>query len=294
MPRNFIRVSSGPELGAYYHEFFLREKPHLAAQMFCKNARTMIAMASDSPKPAPLQKAQIVPSQPFQQQQQAQAMPCLSAKQADAATNLYLQNQQLDPAVQFLLNQQLSVNLCQPKPMQQPQQQPQQQMQMQQIPMVPPASMQQPPAQVFSQFSLFQPQQQQIQQQQSQPKPQLQFTFQENPSPLEPNPILAYGDGTQILPPTMTMNDSLNAAADLLNSSGVNNNVSNVQNMSLNSTMNMNNNESCDNNLNLWQQIQAQKQQQEQMMQLRQLMALKLQRQQTRKSSAKNFRASAA
>lgn len=42
---NFIRVSSGPELGAYYHEFFLRDRPQLAAQMFCKNARTKIAMA---------------------------------------------------------------------------------------------------------------------------------------------------------------------------------------------------------------------------------------------------------
>lgn len=41
---NFSRVSSGPEIGAYYHEFFLRDKPHLAAQMWCKNARTMLAM----------------------------------------------------------------------------------------------------------------------------------------------------------------------------------------------------------------------------------------------------------
>ena len=46
--------------------------------------------------------------------------------------------------------------------------------------------------------------------------------------------------------------------------------------------------------LNLWQQIQAQKQQEAQMMQLRQLMAMNLQRQQKRKSGAKNFRASAA
>jgi hypothetical protein len=38
-------VSSGPELGAYYHEFFRRDRPHLAAQMFCKNPRTMLAMA---------------------------------------------------------------------------------------------------------------------------------------------------------------------------------------------------------------------------------------------------------
>merc|ERR1719223_391412 len=40
---NFTRVSSGPELGAYYHEFFLRDQPYLAAQMFCKNPRTKIA-----------------------------------------------------------------------------------------------------------------------------------------------------------------------------------------------------------------------------------------------------------
>jgi hypothetical protein len=44
--RNFIRVSSGPEIGSYYHEFFLRDKPQLAAQMFCKNARSKMAMAS--------------------------------------------------------------------------------------------------------------------------------------------------------------------------------------------------------------------------------------------------------
>jgi hypothetical protein len=48
---NFIRVSSGPEHGAYYHEFFLRDQPHLAAQMFCKNARSKIAMATPEPEP---------------------------------------------------------------------------------------------------------------------------------------------------------------------------------------------------------------------------------------------------
>jgi hypothetical protein len=53
--RNFVRVSGGPELGAYYHEFFLRDKPQLAAQMFCKNARSKLAMAAISesePRPA--------------------------------------------------------------------------------------------------------------------------------------------------------------------------------------------------------------------------------------------------
>lgn len=51
---NFVRISSGPELGAYYHEFFLRDKPHLAAQMFCKNARTKLAMATHGENPASL------------------------------------------------------------------------------------------------------------------------------------------------------------------------------------------------------------------------------------------------
>lgn len=48
---NFVRVASGPELGAYYHEFFLRDKPQLAAQMFCKNARSKLAMANDAMAP---------------------------------------------------------------------------------------------------------------------------------------------------------------------------------------------------------------------------------------------------
>lgn len=48
--RNFSRVSSGPELGAYYHEFFRRDRPHLAAQMFCKNPRTMLALAESKVK----------------------------------------------------------------------------------------------------------------------------------------------------------------------------------------------------------------------------------------------------
>jgi hypothetical protein len=49
-PRNFSRVTSGPELGAYYHEFFRRDRPQLAAQMFCKNPRTMLALAESKGK----------------------------------------------------------------------------------------------------------------------------------------------------------------------------------------------------------------------------------------------------
>jgi len=69
-------VSSGPELGAYYHEFFLRDKPHLAAQMFCKNARSKLAMANEPPNPTvepqtppPPQHAFQPPPPPPQQQQ---------------------------------------------------------------------------------------------------------------------------------------------------------------------------------------------------------------------------------
>jgi len=75
--RNFVRVSSGPELGAYYHEFFLRDKPHLAAQMFCKNLRSKLAMstsskappqsgeATDEEKKAPAQAPAAAPQQQF-------------------------------------------------------------------------------------------------------------------------------------------------------------------------------------------------------------------------------------
>jgi hypothetical protein len=49
--RSFLRIAKGPEAGAYYHQFFLRDRPQLAAQMYCKNARTMLAMASTDTKP---------------------------------------------------------------------------------------------------------------------------------------------------------------------------------------------------------------------------------------------------
>ena len=43
-----MRVANGPEPGAYFHKYFLRDQPQLAAQMFCKNARTMLAMSSNA------------------------------------------------------------------------------------------------------------------------------------------------------------------------------------------------------------------------------------------------------
>jgi hypothetical protein len=48
--RSFVRVSRGPEVGAYHHEYFLRDKPHLAVQMVCKNTRSMFAMALEEKK----------------------------------------------------------------------------------------------------------------------------------------------------------------------------------------------------------------------------------------------------
>lgn len=105
--RNFVRVSSGPELGAYYHEFFLRDKPHLAAQMFCKNARTKIAMAASSePKNVPVKRTvEVKTTVPI-------ATPKLpeQKKQMDAA-QLALMRRQLDPGMQLLIEQQL--NACQ-------------------------------------------------------------------------------------------------------------------------------------------------------------------------------------
>lgn len=61
--RNFLRVSSGPEIGAYHHELFRKDKPFLAATMFCKNARTMLAMATSAPnRSEPVESTQQVPA----------------------------------------------------------------------------------------------------------------------------------------------------------------------------------------------------------------------------------------
>eukprot|EP00980_Cylindrotheca_fusiformis_P030653 scaffold25176_cov191-Cylindrotheca_fusiformis.AAC.3 len=90
---NFTRVSSGPELGAYYHEFFLRDQPHLAAQMFCKNARTKIAMASPEPEPSAMNQ-----------------LP--SAQQPEAAgldKSHILMGNTVDPTLQMILGQQPNV-----------------------------------------------------------------------------------------------------------------------------------------------------------------------------------------
>jgi hypothetical protein len=203
--------------------------------MFCKNARSIIAMASDSkPGPSPsvvkdlqsLSLAQAVPSKDQLQQQIPQTKP--SMKQSDSSAELFLRNQQLDPTLQLFLQQQLT--MCQKH---QPQQQ---------VSTFPQQLHQLHPQQLFHQ-----------QQQRAVHHPSLA-----KPS----NRILAYGDGTHQVPSALAMNQSVSA--------------------------------SNNGDQNLWQQIHALKQQEAQMMQLRQLMALNLQRQQNRKSGAKNFRASAA
>lgn len=53
---NFTRVTRGPELGAYYHEFFQCGKEALCTQMYCKNERAKFAVSKQSknqttPKP---------------------------------------------------------------------------------------------------------------------------------------------------------------------------------------------------------------------------------------------------
>eukprot|EP00545_Synedropsis_sp_CCMP1620_P010312 CAMPEP_0119016754 /NCGR_PEP_ID=MMETSP1176-20130426/14335_1 /TAXON_ID=265551 /ORGANISM="Synedropsis recta cf, Strain CCMP1620" /LENGTH=179 /DNA_ID=CAMNT_0006970281 /DNA_START=12 /DNA_END=548 /DNA_ORIENTATION=- len=45
---NFTRVTRGPELGAYYHEFFQRNSEALCTQMYCKNERAKFAVSKDS------------------------------------------------------------------------------------------------------------------------------------------------------------------------------------------------------------------------------------------------------
>lgn len=108
-------MSSGPELGAYYHEFFLRDKPHLAAQMFCKNARAKLAMANDSisqPRPAHVQQ-QVPQQQQEQRPVQMQTSP-VSSQMDRMPTGLLLahlqqqQNKTIDTGLKSLLTPQLS------------------------------------------------------------------------------------------------------------------------------------------------------------------------------------------
>merc|ERR1712048_1299725 len=46
---NFSRVTEGPDLGAYYHEFFQRGNEALCIQMYCKNNRFKYATSQGKP-----------------------------------------------------------------------------------------------------------------------------------------------------------------------------------------------------------------------------------------------------
>jgi hypothetical protein len=104
--RNFVRVSSGPELGAYYHEFFLRDKPQLAAQMFCKNARTKIAMATPAPSASSNPNSQPSETAAAQSNYEAQILQQKMMGGVDAA-QLFLTGQGMDPQTQLLLQQEI-------------------------------------------------------------------------------------------------------------------------------------------------------------------------------------------
>lgn len=41
-----MRLAYGPDQGAFFHDFFRRDHPHLVVQMFCKNSRSLLAMTS--------------------------------------------------------------------------------------------------------------------------------------------------------------------------------------------------------------------------------------------------------
>jgi hypothetical protein len=101
--RNFVRVSSGPELGAYYHEFFLRDKPHLAAQMFCKNARAKLAMAND---PNPNVTVPAIGIRP--QETLPVASPPQSVALAPSQQEISVAKPQIDATILALLQQQRS------------------------------------------------------------------------------------------------------------------------------------------------------------------------------------------
>ena len=55
----FDRVSSGPEMGAYYHKFFQRDEPRLCHQMFCEakpvhKIPVVVEEAATLPTPTPV------------------------------------------------------------------------------------------------------------------------------------------------------------------------------------------------------------------------------------------------
>jgi HSF-type DNA-binding len=49
---NFSRVTRGPEIGAYYNEFFRKDNEALCTQMYCKNDRAKFAVAANTKNPS--------------------------------------------------------------------------------------------------------------------------------------------------------------------------------------------------------------------------------------------------
>ena len=156
---DFVRLSSGPDTGAFYHKMFQRDNPKLARKMFCKGERPQFVRTLGSIGGAPLLPGTFggigwntalglagLPQQQVQggdgQQQQLQGTPTAGAPGAPDM-NAFMANmnnpnfkanilaqQQLLQQQQQILQQQLAASGAAPMPgmngMQLPQQQQQQ------------------------------------------------------------------------------------------------------------------------------------------------------------------------
>jgi len=57
----FVRITRGPDTGAYFHQFFVRDDPHLCLQMCCQNIR----LQNEAKEKKQQQQALAVSSMPF-------------------------------------------------------------------------------------------------------------------------------------------------------------------------------------------------------------------------------------
>uniref|UniRef100_A0A7S1VXF6 HSF-type DNA-binding domain-containing protein n=1 Tax=Grammatophora oceanica TaxID=210454 RepID=A0A7S1VXF6_9STRA len=118
---NFTRVTRGPELGAYYHEFFQRGDEALCTQMYCKNERAKFAVALKGEKASKApensqadqtQKPKTTRDSPSSEQKQLQQSPQLRPNEQLMQFNLLkAQVPTVDPATQtrmLLANPQLA------------------------------------------------------------------------------------------------------------------------------------------------------------------------------------------
>ena len=271
--RNFNRVSSGPEMGAYYHEFFLRQKPHLAAQMFCKNARSKIAMAAPPAPAPPAEEAETsfpVAEDPMilsnMNMQPPRSEPQALPQPSKSEVQLFDQQQKLlgfDPAQMFLTGQG-SVD---------------------------------PQAQVLfeQQLQLMQPQP--LSNQLSNANAAMMDSMNINPTPIDMM-MMKNSQSNRNNGPSHHHNGMIEPICLDEMSMFANNNSSNNMNMlpqqhqQQDSSMMMN----FDFDLSLQQELRAQQQHEARMAQLQQLMAFNFERQQSRKNDKRSnsYRASAA